>query len=129
MASNDQPAYGVYLNEVNIPMEGEVSIVSPLDVEEVGMGAPSGVVITPTSPPRPTSIGPSKKRFPDRVIVSTYVLPFERVRPSLEMEAPDLEDVLKIAHRWNPLNQEESPVTRMHDLYSNYFRMPVTARS
>ena len=45
------------------------------------------------------------------------------------MEALDLEDVLKITSLWNPLNQEESPVTRMHDLYPNYFRMPMTARS
>ena len=107
-------------------MEGEVLTVSPPNVEEVGMGAPSGVVIALASSPRPTGFGPSKKRFPDRVIVSTYVSPLERVRPSLDMKAPDLEDVLKIARRWNPLNQEESPVTRMHDLYPNYFRMPVT---
>ena len=45
------------------------------------------------------------------------------------MEASDLEDVLKIARPWNPLNQEESSVTRMHDLYPIYFRMPVTAHS
>ena len=39
----------------------------------------------------------------------------------------DLEDVMKIVHRWNPLNQEESPVTHMRNLYPNYFRMPVLA--
>ena len=61
------------------------------------------------------------------MIVSTYVPSLERVRPSLDMKASNLEDVLKITHRWNPLNQEESPVTRMHDLYPNYFRMPMTA--
>ena len=46
----------------------------------------------------------------------------------MDMEASDLEDVLIIARRWNPLNQEESPVKCMHDLYPNYFRMLVTAR-
>ena len=45
--------------------EGEVPVVSPLNVEEVGMGAPSRIVIAPTSPPRPTDVGPSKKRFFD----------------------------------------------------------------
>ena len=63
------------------------------------------------------------------MIVSMYVPPLERVCPSLDMETPDLEDVLKITCHWNPLNQEESLVTRMHDLYPNYFRMLVTARS
>ena len=128
LASNDQPALGVCLNEANIPLEGEVPEVSPLNVEEVGIGAPSGVVIALASPPKPTGAGLSKKRFLDQVIVNTYVPPLERVHPSLDMEAPNLEDVLIIARRWNPLNQEESSVTCMHDLYLNYFRMPVTAR-
>ena len=44
-----------------------------------------GVVIPLASPPKPTDIGPSKKRFPDRVIISTYVPPLERVCPSLNM--------------------------------------------
>ena len=83
-------------------MEREVAIVSPPNVEEVGLGSPSRVVIALASLPRPTGAKPSKKRFLDRVIVSTYVPPLERVRPSLDMEALDLEDVLKIAHCWNP---------------------------
>ena len=61
------------------------------------------------------------------MIVSTYVLPLERVSPSLDIEAPNLKDVLKITRHWNPLNQEESSVTRMHDPYPNYFRMLVMA--
>ena len=39
-----------------------------------------------------------------------------------------LEDVLKIVHRWNPFNQEKSPVRHIRDLYPNYFRIPVAAR-
>ena len=97
LASNDQSALGVCLNEANIPLEGEVPVVSPPSVEEVGMGAPLGVVIAPAPPPKPIGAGPSKKRFPDRVIVSTYVPPLERFLPLLDMEAPDLEDMLKIA--------------------------------
>ena len=70
--------------------------MNPLSVEEVGMGAPSGVVIAPTPPPKPTGAEPSKKQSSDWLLVSTYVLPLERVHPSKDMVAPDLEDVLKI---------------------------------
>ena len=65
-------------------------------VEEVGMVDPLGVIVAPTPPPKPIDASPSKKRFPDRVIVSTYVPPLERVHPSTDMEAPGLKDVLKI---------------------------------
>ena len=98
LASNDQSTLGVCLNKENIPLEGEVPTVSLPNVEEVGMGVPLGVVIAPASPPRLTSIGPSKKRLLDQVIVSMYVLPLETVHPSLDMEAPDLdEELLKIS--------------------------------
>ena len=50
-------------------------------------------------PPKPTGAGLSKKRLLDLVLVSTYVPPIERVHPSMDMETPDLEDVLKIVHR------------------------------
>ena len=129
LASNDQLALGVCLDEANIPLEGEVPVVSPPSAEEVGMGAPSRVIIGLAPSPKPIGAEPSKKRLPDRVLVSTYVLPMERVHPSMDMMASDLGDVLKIVHRWSPLNQEESPVTRMHDLYQNYFRMLVTSCS
>ena len=54
LASNDQPALGVCLKEANIPLEGEVSAVRSLNVEEVRMGAPSWVAITPASSLKPT---------------------------------------------------------------------------
>ena len=60
---------------------------------------PSGVVTTPAPLPKSTGAEPSKKQLPDRVPVSTYVSPLERVRPSINMVVPDLEDVLKIVHR------------------------------
>ena len=106
LASNDQPALGISLNKANIPLEREVPVVSPLSVEEVGMGVPSGVVTAPTSSPEQETIA-------DRVLVSTYVPPLERVYPPMDMVAPDLEDKLKIVHRCHPLNQEASPVTRI----------------
>ena len=43
-----------------------------------------------------------RKRFLDQVIISMYVLPLERVHPSLDMEAPDLEDVMKITPPLEP---------------------------
>ena len=81
LASNDQLTLGVCLNEANIPLEGEVLAMIPPSVEEVGMGAPSGVIIALAPPPRPIGVGPSMKRFPNWVIVSKYVPPSERVCP------------------------------------------------
>ena len=88
---------GVCLNEANIPLEGEVPTVSLPSVEEVGMGAPSRVVIAITPLPKPTDAEPNKKRLLDRVLVSTYVPPPERVHPLTDMVTQDIEDVLKIA--------------------------------
>ena len=129
LASNDHPALRDCPTEANIPLEGEVPTVNPLSVEEVGISAPSGVVIAPAPPPKPTGAEPSKKQLPDLVLVSKYVPPLERVHPSTDMVAPDLKDVLKIVRRWSPLNQEGSSVMRMQNLYLNYVRMLVTALS
>ena len=68
------------------------------------MGAPSGVVAAPIPPLKSTGVGLKNKRLLDRVLVSMYVLPLERVHPSTNMVALDLEDVPKIIHRWSPLN-------------------------
>ena len=72
---------------------------------------------------------PSKKQFPNWVLVSTYALPLERVHTSTIRDVLDLEDVLKVIHHWNPFNQEESPFMHMQDLYSAYYWVPVAARS
>ena len=104
IASNDQLALGVCLNKANTPLEEGVQAVSPPNVEEVGMGAPSRVVTALAPSPKSIDAGPSKKRLPDQVLVSMYVSPLERVHPLTNMAVLDLEDVLKIVHRWNPLN-------------------------
>ena len=39
LASNDQPALGVCLNEANTPPKEGVLVASPPNVEEVGIGA------------------------------------------------------------------------------------------
>ena len=60
------------------------------------MGVPLGVVIAPASSPKSTGTGPSKKRLPNLVLVSTHVLPLERVDPLTDMVVPRPEDVLEI---------------------------------
>ena len=104
LASSDQSALGVCLNETDTPPKERVSAVSASNVEEVGMGAPSGVVLAPAPSLKPTDAGQSKKQLPNQVMVSTYVLPLERVHPSKDTMAPDLEDVMKLICRWSPFN-------------------------
>ena len=50
LASNDQSTLGVYLNEANIPLKGEVSVVRSPNIEEIKMGDLSRVAIAPASP-------------------------------------------------------------------------------
>ena len=92
------------------------------------MDPPSRVVIAPTPLLKSVGAGPSKKRLLDRVLVSTYVPPLERVHSSMVKEVPDL-DVLKFIHRWNPFNYEESLISHMHNLYPTYYQVPIPARS
>ena len=116
-------ALGVCFDEANTPLEKGVPAARPLSVKEVG------IVTAPAPPPNPIGSEPSKKRLLDWVLVSTYVPPLKRVHLSTDIVAPYVKDVLKIIRRWIPLNQEESSVLHMRDLYSNYFRIPVAARS
>ena len=100
-ASDDQPTLGDCLVEANIPPDEGVSVASPPNVEDP---SPSRVVSSPVPPSKPTNIGPSKKRVLDRVLMSTYVPPLERVRPSMNTVDLELEDVLKLILRWSPFN-------------------------
>ena len=79
-------------------------------------------------PPKPVDTEPSRKRLPDRLLLSTYVSPQERIHPSTSMVAPDLEGALEIIHPWSPFNQAESSIAHMRDLYHNYFQVLVAAR-
>ena len=114
--------------EANASLDEGVPTTSPRDVEEVEMDPPSGVVTTPEPLLKSTGARPCKKLLPDQVLVTTYVPPLERVHSLTVREVPDLEDVLKVIYRWNPFNQEESSITRMHDLYPTYYWVPVAAR-
>ena len=96
LTSNDQLALGDLLNEAGMSLEEGVPVGSSPSVEEVGEDAPAGVVTASVPLPKLASTGPSKKRLPNRVLVSTYVPSLERVHPSTGMVAPDLESMLKI---------------------------------
>ena len=120
---------GGSISEANTSLEEGVLIASPPSGEEVGMGTPLGVVTALAPPPKSIDIKPSKKQLPDRVLVSTYVLPRERVHPLMDVVASNLKDVLKFVHHWSPLNQEKSSVTHIRDLFPNYFRLLVAAHS
>ena len=126
-ASKDQPALKDCPNEVGASLKKGVPVVSSLNIEEVRERAPSGVVTAPVLPPKPASTELNKKWLPDRVLLSTYVPPLERIHPSMGMVAPNPEGVLEIVHRWSPFNQVESPVVHMHELYPNYFQILVAA--
>ena len=66
LASNDQPTLEVCLNEANMPLEGEVPAMSPTSIEEVGMGAPLGVVISPVPSPKPIASDQARNGYPTK---------------------------------------------------------------
>ena len=80
-----------------------VPIAGPSDVYEIGEKAPPGVADAPVCQLRSTGARSIKKRLPARLLLSTYITPLERIRPSTSMMDLDLEGVLEIAHRWNLL--------------------------
>ena len=63
------------------------------------------------------------------MLLSTYIPPHERIHPLVGMVVLDLEGAQEIIHRWSPFNLAERLVVHMRDLYLNYFRVPVAARS
>ena len=65
----------------------------------------------------------------DRLLLSMCVPPQERIHPLMGIIAHDPEGALEIIHRWSPFNLAESPVAHICDLYPNYFRVPVAART
>ena len=127
-ASNDQPVLEGTLNEPGAPLEEGIPTRGPLNVDEIGEEAPSGVAIAPMLPPRLADTEPRRKRRPDRVLLSTYVPSQERIHLYTSMVSPNPEGSREIIHRWSPFNQAESPVVHMCDLYPNYFRVLMAAR-
>ena len=116
-------------SEAGAPLEKGIPVGRPSNVDEIGEGAPSGVAATLVLPPRPADTESSRKRPPNRVLLSRYVPLQERIHPPMGMVAPDSEGAWEIIHRWSPFNQAEPLVAHMRDLYPNYFRVPVAARA
>ena len=125
---NDQPILEGAPSEVGDPLEKGILVWGPSNVDEIGEGALSGVVVALILPPRPVDTESSRKRLLDQVLLSTYVPPHERIHPPASMVAPDLKGAREIIHRWSPFNQADPPVTHMRDLYPNYFQVPMAAR-
>ena len=73
LSFDDQLVVGDCPIEANTPLDEGVPAMSPLDVEEVGIDAPSRVVTDVAPSLKSTGIGPRKKGMLDRVLVSMYV--------------------------------------------------------
>ena len=128
-ATNDQPVLEGTPGGVTTPLEEGVPTRGPSNVDEIREGSPSRVVVTSLPPPRPTDTVPSKRRSLDQVMLSMYIPPYEMIHPPTGMVALDLEGAREIIHRWSPFNQAKPPVAHKHDLYPNYFRVPMAARA
>ena len=127
-AFNDQPVLEGVPSEAGAPLEEEIPIGGPSNVNEIGGGVLSGVVAALILPPRPANIESSRTRPLNWVLLSTYVPSHERVNSLTGMVASDLKGAWEIIHRWSPFNQAEPLVVHMRDLYPNYFRVLVAAR-
>ena len=127
-ASNDQLVLEGAPNEAGASLEEGIPIEGPSNVDEIREETSSGVDVALILLPRPVDTEPSRKRPLDRLLLSKYIPPQERVHPLTGMVALDLEGSLETIHRWSPFNQVESPVAHMRDLYPNYFQVPVAAR-
>ena len=126
-ASNDQSILEGAPNEDSAPQEEGILVGGP-SVNEIGEGSPSAITHAPLLLLKPANIVPSRRRPPNQVLLSTYVPPHERIAPSANMVAPNLEGARVIIHRWSPFNRAKRPVVHMRNLYPNYFRVPVAAQ-
>ena len=127
-ASNDQSVLEGAPSKDSAPQEEGIPTRGP-SVDEIGEGSPSGVAAAPLPPPKPASIVLNRRRPLDQVLLSTYIPPHERIVSPTGMVAPDLEGAREIIHCWSPFNQAERPIVHMHDVYPNYFRIPVAAHA
>ena len=74
-ASNDQQVLEGAPNEAGTPLDKEIPAGMPSNVDEIGEEAPSRVAAAPMLPPMPVDTEPSRKRLPDRVLLSMYLFP------------------------------------------------------
>ena len=74
-APSDHPALEGVPNEANASLEQGILVRGTRYVNEIGENSPSGVIAAPMIPPRSTDTEPSRKRLPDWLLLSMYVLP------------------------------------------------------
>ena len=74
-ASNDQLVMEGAPGQAGAPLEEGVPTGGPSNVDEIGEGAPSEVAIAPVLLLKPANTESSRKRLPDRVLLSIYVSP------------------------------------------------------
>ena len=129
IASNDQPVLKATPSEAGAPLEEGILVEGIPMLTKLERGPLSGVTAALMLPLRPMDIESSRKRPPDRVLLSTYVPPQERIHPPMGMVALDSKGAWEIIHRWSPFNQAESPVMHMRDLYPNYFQVLVATHA
>ena len=70
----DQPVLESAPSEAGAPLEEGIPTWGPSNVDEIGEVAPSWVDASPILQPRPTDTESSRKRPPDQVLLSMYVL-------------------------------------------------------
>ena len=73
--------------------------------------------------------GPHKLRMLNRIVLSSFVQPMERDRPSVDTPTPDPEATQSIIDHWAPFNQRDSSITHMGDLYPTLLRVLVVDRA
>ena len=94
-APNDQPTLEGAPNEAGASVEEGIPVGGPPNVDEIGEKAPSRVATTPMFPSRLADTEPSSKKMSDRLLLSMYVPPHERIHPPMGMVATDLEGALE----------------------------------
>ena len=119
---------------LRLPQQGQFAsgggiLAGGPSVDEIGEGSPSGVAAALLPPPKPSNTIPSRRRPSDQVLLSTYVPAHERIPLPTGIVTPYLEGAQEIIDCWSTFNQAERLVVHMRDLYPNYFRVPVAART
>ena len=122
-ASQDASREACALLEDGVPTRG------PPNADGVVGEAPSKIVVGPSFSARLSNVSPRRPRMPNRLMLSSYILPYEWDRPLADMVAPRPKAARKIMDHWSPFNKRESSVTCMRDLYPTLLRLPVVARA
>ena len=87
----------------------------------------SEVAVSPLFPARLALAGPYKPRGLDRLVLKSTIKPMMWDQPPMDVSISDSGKAKSIIDHWNPLNQRDTSVANMNDLYSVNLRIPVVA--